>query len=593
MEIMGYRQQELDRALEGLRQTNVPLVSANGKLWQPSGNGDDVGIYYYVPKVAQWLDIGTPLALDVFYYTIMALAFVVATLGVLMYFRTVAGRAVAFAWLASTVCMMSPWNDVYLIAPCLALALVPLLLWLLACPRHVAVLITIGLLAGVSIGAGNLVRSHAGTGLALFALLLGTTATALSWRQRASFVAALLVGIVVPQVHFQYLVHQRDAFLTQHVEDYEPGGVRHAFWHPVYLGLGFLRNPYGLEWDDSAAMKAADAVSPGVVYLSEEYSQALKKQVIGIYHRDRVFVYRTIFAKAGITFYYVLRYAGLGLLAAVFRPKHWGCELAFAVGIGFSALPGVIGIPDEIYLVGLMAFASMYSAMSVGLAVDRCILAIPTSRWASTSWVAARPWLVRTAILAPSLILVVVCARVGGKKLDRTYHTISRFVEQSLDASQTGAVMAFVVESAFADLIDSEHLEWKRTNDNVSFRHEQGLICLTTDDVVSGYQAEATVEMNEAEALYLTYEIELEEGAIALGVLNSRGEWSKQVQFAKPGLYRSAVAVSASRDPVVKLIFSNASQSGVSRCRIRELRVGLCDLDAKPAEMARTGASLR
>lgn len=576
MQIMQYRHDELNRALAALNDCGVPLVSLNDGKYQPSGNGDDLGIYYFVPKVAQLFDVPTVLALDIFYYTILGAALLCGAIGSLFCCRTWAGRATAIAWLTSIVCMTSVWNDVYLVAPCIAMALVPWLVWSASSGRGHAVLIPIALALGVLVSVGNQLRSHSGTGVLLFGLILVLGAHSLDWRRRAIFALVAIAGFAGPQLYFSHLVRQRDAFLATKIENYEPGGVRHAFWHPVYLGLGFLRNQYDLVWDDGAAMKAAEAVRPGVVYLSPEYSEALKEQSIAVYKRDKVFVYRTVFAKAGIVFYYFLRYAGAGLLVFWLLPRNLPYAFAFAAGIAFSGLPGVIGIPDEVYLIGFMAFASLFSAMTVAAAIDHGLIGLPAMRPLSIPWFAARPAVVRAIPITLGIVVIVIAARVAEKKTERTWKVLSGFVQSSRQAAEAERVLAMAHSSALTDDLDETQIDWQPVGAEVSVSREDGDLILVGDARPHAYQAEARIDMEGVHAAVVEYELEITEGAAALGILDSQGQWIKVDSYTKPGAYRNQLPVYVLHDSAIKLIISNGDSAVSAHARLRDLTVKRC-----------------
>ncbi len=57
---------------------------------------------------------------------------------------------------------------------------------------------------------------------------------------------------------------------------------RHGISHNLYIGLGVDENPFGIRWEDSAGAEAASRAAPGVVYLTLEYYDALRKEYFKI-----------------------------------------------------------------------------------------------------------------------------------------------------------------------------------------------------------------------------------------------------------------------------------------------------------------------
>ena len=53
---MEVRYQELKESIDGLIQTGIPLITYDGKNFGSSGVGDDIGAYYFIPKIAVLFD---------------------------------------------------------------------------------------------------------------------------------------------------------------------------------------------------------------------------------------------------------------------------------------------------------------------------------------------------------------------------------------------------------------------------------------------------------------------------------------------------------------------------------------------------------
>jgi hypothetical protein len=86
------------------------------------------------------------------------------------------------------------------------------------------------------------------------------------------FYTSLLVGIIVAGFAPIWILDVRDALY-----DLPPTDLieQHGIAHNLYLGLGVVDNPFGIEWLDSNADQAAKRVDPSVTYDSKQYYDIL------------------------------------------------------------------------------------------------------------------------------------------------------------------------------------------------------------------------------------------------------------------------------------------------------------------------------
>ena len=89
----------------------------------------------------------------------------------------------------------------------------------------------------------------------------------------------------------------------------------HPFWHPMYLGLGFLPNPWGIAWNDTIAADAVARVDPTAAYLSPRYESILRHLYFQIVWHDPGYVARVYALKAAITIHEAARRFWPALLA--------------------------------------------------------------------------------------------------------------------------------------------------------------------------------------------------------------------------------------------------------------------------------------
>ncbi len=377
--LMPARYAELQAAFDSYAQGLPPLVAAtqtdSGTVYRALGTTDDAGLYYMLPKLAHLFHLAPPEAWTVWFFAILILSFGVGIYGTMHLLKTLPAKILYFIELSFLGALIIKRGDIYQIAPCLALAAVPLLLQSLSSEREDRALwrdaAALGT-AGFIFGLAHLVRSHSATGLMLFAIILLLFGTAIrAWHKRLLLVAIVLVGFMLPLLYMNHVADMRDAFLKAHQPNYHQVLRQHPFWHTVYIGLGYLSNDYGLAYKDIVAAKKAHELAPDAPYCSPEYETAMKTAVIDLLRQDPIFVAETLITKFGVVLVYFLFAANFGLLAAIRYPKSWVVEVAFAAGLAFNALFGLLAVPRLSYLEGFIAFAMLYGVISLDVALQK------------------------------------------------------------------------------------------------------------------------------------------------------------------------------------------------------------------------------
>lgn len=368
--IMPFRYEELGRAVEGYARTGVALIADGPRGLAPAGVSDDIGIYFFIPKVVHSLQVPLDRGIELFFTGSIVLSLLVGVIGGLLAFKTWPGRCAALlgALLIGLLCYKT--GDVYLVPGVLALAVVPWLLYALNGRLKAGPTVIIGVLTGVAVGTGHYLRAHAGTAVVLFLVTLVLLYRRSPGRTRLALAAAFVVGLLLPVAGFARLVSQRDAYLIAH-------GVvpnadsHHAFWHSVYIGFGFLTNNHGIRYDDWVAIDLAKRRSPQVIIWSRGYEKIIKDEVFKLVREDPRLIGQTVFAKLGVLGFYLALFGGVGIALAVRRVNPFPSDLAFAVAIAFSALPGILVMPMASYLTGFIALCLLYGVVGVEHAATR------------------------------------------------------------------------------------------------------------------------------------------------------------------------------------------------------------------------------
>ncbi len=369
--LMPYRHLALQYSVAGYLRAKVALVAFDGTKYLQAGFSDDPGIYYFIPRLALWSGLSLEKAIDLFFGGILAVSFLAGIIGFLATLRTWPLKL----WAAFALCMLCWFSyrkgDVYIALSAPAVAVVPWFLHLLrkntAGAGTAAFLLGVGLLVGFT----NQVRSYAATSLVIFIVILVAFELKSTRARKLILLAALLAGMALPIAYFHKLIAQRDAYLINAQPGYTRTVDEHPIWHTVYTGLGFTKNPYVAGYRDEVAAEAVSAISPSTPYLSAEYERILRDESLRIARQHPLFILVTLIAKLRIVLFLLLCWCNAGLLAAALYPKGWAMESAFWGALVFSSLFGIIAVPQVQYMLGFMAFATLYGIVSLDYALER------------------------------------------------------------------------------------------------------------------------------------------------------------------------------------------------------------------------------
>lgn len=375
MNLMDSRVWSLQEALAGQQLGAPPLVGHAEGRFVAAGFQDDVGLYYFAPKIANTFGLSVVDAAGVFLGGLALAGALVGAVGVMLLFRSWMARAAALSGLLLLTCHAMLTGDVYVVFAATATASVPLFLVLVERRSFGRLCGGFCLLTGLAAGISHSIRAHSGTGLLLFLLVMIVAQQQLTRSRRLVLIAALLLGAVAPWLHFRAVIANRDAFLAAQDPTATHGVNGHPFWHSVYIGLGYLENPYQIRWNDQFAAATVARKDPNVGYCTAQYEAILRAETLHILRTDFSFVLRTVLAKCWAVLLLVVKFANVGLLAALCWRKPRAMDVAFIVAILFNSLFGIVVMPRQEYLMGLIAFSALFGIVSLGHALDRGALA--------------------------------------------------------------------------------------------------------------------------------------------------------------------------------------------------------------------------
>jgi hypothetical protein len=368
--LMPCRRVQADQAIAGYEKAHVPLVSWDGAKFTATANNDDKGLFYFLQKLSSWFGLNTDQALFLFYTLSLSLAFLLGMLGIVLIFKETRSRLFATIALFLLTALTFVRGDLYIMYTVFALAAIPLFLYFLQAGKsgwlglHLA-------FAGLLAGTANFVRANTATGGIIFILIALFFYYKGSFKNKLVLFVTLILGLVAVNSSVSNLYEKRDAFLAlvNGTESVRP--VKgHAFWHAVYVGLGYVKNPVVRDFRDEVAFEKVAEINPAIKQYSPEYEDALKKETISFVTEHPFLFAINLLAKLGIILIYILVFANIGLIAAYFYRNPWPLDLAFLGATGFNMLFGILVVPRLNYLLGLVAFAVLYAVFSINKVLE-------------------------------------------------------------------------------------------------------------------------------------------------------------------------------------------------------------------------------
>jgi hypothetical protein len=362
------RYTNLRAAVEGYTRTGVLLTSIDHGRLSAAGYEDDVAIFALVSAAARWLHLELNGAIYLLFLSLIGLSLLSGTCGVFALTRSRMERAFGVLILFAIVVIGYRFGgDIYMFPALVPVALVPWAIYFATQGSDRGLLVyAIG--AGLLLGCFRFLRID--SIIPTLALVVLLTAFGLGRRRQTKVLSllALAIAFLAPGFLVSRLIHSRDAYLQTEVPGYSAALGRHPIWHNIYIGMGFLSNPYAAGYCDQVAIDAVEAAAPGTAYMSPAYESVLKSKILEWLKLHPAFVLFSVFSKTAVAFLMLLVAANLGLIAAVRHPKPRIIEVAFWSAMALSAIPGILAVPVPKYMTGLLAFAIMYSSCSIAFA---------------------------------------------------------------------------------------------------------------------------------------------------------------------------------------------------------------------------------
>jgi hypothetical protein len=359
---------------------------------------------------------------------VMLYGLLAAIYPVVFYRLTRSFSAALLAPLVMLVCVLSMgFDDIYWIPAWGMFALLPVL-FLLA--RDWPKFGFVGLL-GIALAASWLssIRGDSGLGIAIAAAIVLLMRRWRWWRLVPALVLQSVTYLSINAFVLSALRAHRDQWITNKaLTNNQPS--MHPFWHPAYLGLGYLPNNYGIYFSDSVAADRVQSEAPGTAYLSSRYESVLRKAYFDIVREHPTEVAKQYATKAIVTIADSARYLlivlltppAMLLLGAERRiRRRWLLLTIPGLIVGF--LPTMVAIPNLGYEEGLYAVFGVIGILGMCWTVGQLEIATRAYRGLRESlshlsfrWSTADPRspMRRSAAVSCVVIVVLTLLFIGG-----------------------------------------------------------------------------------------------------------------------------------------------------------------------------------
>ena len=383
-QIMPCRKYGLENTLKGYDLTNENLIAYDDscfvparEVFSPAGLGDNIGSFYFIPKLVQLTGISLEVAIQIVYSGFVFLAFLSAAIAIWLFFQSLSGKLIGIMALAILSLVIAGIGGSYIFTGAIPMAFVPWWLRILKKPTiHVKYLYLYFFLAGIFISLSHIIRNHSGTDL-LIIMLIGVIffAKSYSYKQKTILILILTLSMASVFSWFNSIVDKRVEYLTSIESDYELSGKR-IMWHNIYYSLGYLNNSYGQvdgfeshEPSDVYSAKRALEINPYVKKWSSEYEDILRKETFSFIADHKLFFMKTILVKIGVMLVYIGLFMNIGLVMLFYYRTDVKFHLLFLSGITFNMIFGLLTTPNYSYLTGLFLFSVLYSIYIIDSAI--------------------------------------------------------------------------------------------------------------------------------------------------------------------------------------------------------------------------------
>lgn len=355
----------LQTTLAGYLKTGMPLIASDGeKTFQPL-TGDDIGIYVLIPKIAKLFNIELATAINIFLSSLLIFPLLVGCIAFWLLYKNWLQRFVSIAALVLLTRFAYAVGDVYLASSAAAISIIPWSLYLKKSEN--SVLLIFGFLSGLLAGFLHYIRAYSSIAPLLFILIIVISRKDYQFTNKLLFILVLGLGFLVGASYFEYEYKRSVNYATKQLGLSEAVANKHVFWHQVYIGLGLIhvKNRDEIRYDDSVASEKVKSLDASATYCSPEYENALKSEFFKLLKEQLLFIILTLFTKLGILFYFLIKFANVGIFAAFVHRKPLVIDFAFSCALCFSSIFCLVAIPLHEYALGFISCTTLWSIVSI------------------------------------------------------------------------------------------------------------------------------------------------------------------------------------------------------------------------------------
>lgn len=364
--IMGSRFFSFITLLDGYNKSGVHFVTFFAGSFHPLDLADDKATYYFILETMKIFKLPLLQSVRLFYLSLVVFSILVSLIFSFLLFKSWKTRLLYVSSLMLIIFLTLRSSDLYILNGLTVIISVPISLYLFfRLSNKGAWFLLSFFLLGVFLGTSYYMRAHSGTGPFLFLLVL-TFFDQCSVRKKFFLASILVLGLMFPKIFFGELFSERDAFLKQNIKNYQKitSNESHYLWHNLYIGLGWVENPYVLEYSDGEGMRHARLVNKDVAYKSTEHNEILKRKYFELILQHPMVVFYNISGKFGVLFCIFLILTNYSLYLSYQYKKSRSIEIGFWIMISFNSLFGILVMPFLNLILGFIAATIFYAQIS-------------------------------------------------------------------------------------------------------------------------------------------------------------------------------------------------------------------------------------
>jgi hypothetical protein len=362
---MGCRLLNLEAVYLGYLKTGIPLIAFDGEKCTQPITGDDIGIYILIPKLAKLFNLSLSSAINLFFLVLLFVPLIIGVIAFFLLYKNWLQRFVSLMGLLLLTRFAYAIGDVYLASSAAVICIIPWCLYMYQQKNLWAHLFVV--VSGIIAGFCHYVRAYSGVAPLIFVLVLVFSKKNCSIWMKFVTVPLLLLGFSINSFYFKHEFNRSAKYAKEQLRLPHVIYDKHVFWHQMYIGLGLLnmKNHEDIRYDDSVASTKVKSLDENVLYCSNEYEKTLREEFFRLIFEQKTFLILTLFAKLGILFYFLIKFANVGLIAAIVCRKSIVIDLAFIGALFFNSLFCLAAIPLHEYALGFISCAALWGIVSI------------------------------------------------------------------------------------------------------------------------------------------------------------------------------------------------------------------------------------